>query len=191
MKTAWIGLALIGAVSGMGLQYAASAKSSVAASKPAAADEAAVRKIIAHIYYSYTHPAKDEDAQMAAEGATKDDLPYTASLNVLLKKWEPIASGDELYELNDFDWFCQCQDNDPKKAHIVSQKYIAHGRDAMDANIVYSAGWGKGSPLTYMFKRESGAWKIDDMRFDAGRRLRQGLVDDVKDAAKDAAKKTQ
>jgi hypothetical protein len=170
------------------------------AKKPVAADEAAVRSIIERVYAAYTKPLHEapEDGSYAVEnnpGATIDgyEPPYTATLDKLVARWSGLmkASG-ELYNMNGFDWYCQCQDFDSKTAKMIKQSYKFAGKDRIDANILFSPGWAEqgetGSPLVFRFKREDETWKLDDLTFDGGDTLRKDLATDIKNAMRDQAK---
>lgn len=168
---------------------------SASAKKPAAADEVAVRSMIERIYAPYSQPIPDapEDGSAVPEnapGSAMDgfELPYTASLRALVDKWSALMqTADELYNLNGFDWYCQCQDNDNATAKLIRQKYTQTAKDRITANILFSPGQyeGKhtGAPLIFYFKREAGAWKLDDMKFSDFTTLRKGLAEDIKDAS--------
>jgi hypothetical protein len=183
--------AILVMLSSMALAMAAHAK------PPAAQDEAAVRAMIERTYAAYTRPMPDapDDGSYAADndpGAAMDgyELPYTASLGDLIDRWGTLMrSADEIYQLNGFDWYCQCQDNDNNSAKLVSQHYSVTGKDRMAVKIIYSPGRvdGKdsGDPLIFLFKREGGAWKLDDMKFHDFTTLRKGLAADIKDAQRD------
>ncbi len=172
----------------------------VVAKSPPASDEQAVRAIIERTYESYMRPIPEApaDGGYAAEngpGTAMDgyEPPYTATLGALVDRWGKLMqSSDELYILNSFDWFCQCQDNDNKTAKLVRQSYKAAGKDRIDATVLFSPGqWnGKdsGKPLLFRFKREAGAWKLDDLKFgEGGGTLRRDLASDIKDATRDQA----
>ena len=170
--------------------HAAGAKS------PAPQDEAAVREIVAKIYTPYSQPIPEapEDGSYAPDNAAGSaasgyEPPYTQTLSALIARWDKLMQeSEELYGLNGFDWFCQCQDNDPATSRLVRQNYASKGKDAIDAKILFSPGRyeGKdmGAPLLFRFKREGGQWKIDDLKFQDSDTLRKGLVEDIKAASK-------
>ena len=180
-----LGAALLGAA----LSVSASSK------KPVAADEATVRTMIERVYAPYSQPIPEapEDGSALPEnapGAAMDgyELPYTTSLRALVDKWSGLMqSTGELYNLNSFDWYCQCQDNDHTTSKLVRQKYTQASKDRITANILFSPGQfeGKhtGAPLVFYFKREGGEWKLDDMKFHDFTTLRKGLAEDIKDAS--------
>lgn len=189
-RTLLLGAALAGAV----LVSPASAK------KPAAADEAAIRAMIEKLYepYSKPYPEPPEDGSYAPENAPGSaidggELPYTKSLGPLIAQWGDLMhKAEQVYMLNDFDWYCQCQDSDPHTAGIISQSYKLVAKDRIDANIMFSPasyeGRDHGRPLLFRFKREDGAWKLDDLKFDHFSTLRKALAQDIKDVTRDLAK---
>ena len=170
---------------------------SVSAKAPAAGDEAQIRSVIHRVYESYTMPPPDAptDGSYAPEndaGSAMDgyEPPYTATLNILVDRWGSLMkSSDELYRLNSFDWFCQCQDNDNRTAKILKQNYAAVGKDRIDVNVLFSPGRSEsgdsGEPLLFRFKREAGVWKLDDLKFYKFITLRKALARDIQDVSKD------
>jgi hypothetical protein len=173
------------------------------AKKPAVQDEAAVRTMIERLYAPYSQPipeAPDDGSAVPdnAPGAAMDgyELPHSATLGSLVTKWSGLmdATG-ELYGMNGFDWYCQCQDNDNATSKLVRQSYKAVGKDSIAANILFSPGQyegrDQGEPLIFTFRREGGAWKLDDLKFGDGTTLRKGLAQDIKDATKDLAASKQ
>ena len=166
------------------------------AKAPAPQDEAVVRDIVAKIYAPYLQPTPEapDDGSYApdnAAGATASgyEPPYTQTLAALIGRWDRLMQeSEELYGLNGFDWYCQCQDNDSATARLVRQSYSAKGKDGIDAKILFSPGRyeGKdmGAPLLFRFRREGGQWKIDDLKFQDSDTLRKGLAEDIKAASK-------
>jgi len=167
------------------------------AKKPAASDEAEIRSMIERIYAPYSQPYPDppEDGSALPDndpGAAMDgyELPYTATLDKLVAQWSGLMQAtDELYRLNSFDWYCQCQDNDNATAKLVRQSYKQAGKDRIDVNVLFSPGRYEGrdmgAPLLFRFKRESGAWKLDELKFHRSGSLRRGLAKDIDDAIHD------
>jgi Protein of unknown function (DUF3828) len=147
----------------------------VIAKKPSIADETAVRALIKNVYAVYLKQPTEPGSEMA-------ELPHTKSLKILLEHWQSLLTKDEVTTLSDFDWFCQCQDWDAKTAHIESQTYTARGQDKIDANVRFSAGWDEGASLRFMFSRENGVWKLDDLKFTDGDTLRKSLLREIAEA---------
>ena len=168
----------------------------VHAKKPVAADEAAVREIVAYVYEGYSLSSENmptEGLEETNDGPDAYKPPYTDTLGAQIARWSGLMMAtDELYNLNSFDWYCQCQDFDSKTAKVTKQSYKAAGKDRIDATILFSTGWVKkgyaGVPLLFRFKREGGVWKLDDLKFDSGSTLRKDLASDIEDATRDREK---
>jgi hypothetical protein len=165
----------------------------VEAKKPAAEDETIVRGMIERVYTPYRQSSDYNPADLDDPPA-RFEIERTASLRALEKRWEGLMEQvDELYSMNDFSWYCQCQDYDVTTAKLVRQSYNLVGKDRIDANILFSPGSyeGKttGEPLLFQFRREDGAWKLDDLKFHNFTTLRKGLAADIRDATRDLAKK--
>jgi Protein of unknown function (DUF3828) len=147
----------------------------VIAKKPSIADETAVRALIKNVYAVYQKQPTEPGSEMAV-------LQHTKSLQILVEHWQSKLTNGEVTTLSDFDWFCQCQDWDAKTAHIESQTYVVRGHDKIDANVRFIAGWDEAATLTFMFKRENGGWKLDDLKFTDGDTLRKSLVREIAEA---------
>lgn len=172
------------------------------AKKPVAADEAEIRSMIERVYAPYSQPYPDapEDGSARPDndpGAAMDgyELPYSATLDKLVAQWSGLMQAtDELYRLNSFDWYCQCQDNDNATSKLVRQTYKQTGKDRIDVNVLFSPGRYEGrdmgEPLLFRFKREGGAWKLDELKFNRSGSLRRGLAEDIDDAITDKIKGT-
>ncbi|MEP7350054.1 MAG: DUF3828 domain-containing protein [Sphingorhabdus sp.] len=164
--------------------------SPLVAAKPVTADEVAVRDIVTKIYAGYLRPFEElfpelpDDAPPAPNhpiGSAIDgyEAPFSASLNALLQKWMPVATGDEVLQMNGFDWYCQCQDFDPKQAKVTAQEYNAKSKDQIEVKIRFTPGGREAAAITYYFVRENGQWVMDNIRFEDGSTLRQGLQEDI------------
>jgi hypothetical protein len=172
--------ALVAALLGVAMVSPAQAK------KPAAEDEAAIRAMIEQVYAVYYRAAPGEQETEEYTPVNEYELPYSAALGPLIARWEDAVTGEELYSYNSFDWYCQCQDYDEKSARMISQTYALKGKDRIEANILFSPmrtdKGDVGEPLIFKFRREGGAWKLDDLKFSDGSTLRKGLPQDIKDA---------
>jgi len=149
------------------------------AMKPEAADEAAIRGIIQQVYSGYSR-RKSESPETVTEGYQP---PYSASLDALIQKWMPVGSGEDVTQMNSYDWYCQCQDYDPKHSTVATQQYEAMSKSKIEAKVEFAPMGGKGKPLTFVFIRENGQWVMDDLRFADGNTLRNGLHEDIAGAA--------
>jgi len=92
---------------------------------------------------------------------------YSAGLTKLIDRWEAGLVEEELNELQDFDWLCECQDYDHTtfKPTIRPHEASAGGRATIDVDL--SIGWGETRTQRLDLVLEDGEWRIDDMRSEA------------------------
>jgi hypothetical protein len=167
--------------------------------EPAAEDEAAIRRIVTRIYQSYTLPVTNPNVGGSREAAYLPGAAMggyrpalTPRLDDLLKRWWPaMQRAEQIYSMNGFDWYCQCQDSDNATARLVSQRYWSVSRNRIDAIVHFSPGafdgQDSGAPLVLRFRRQKSVWKLDDLKFSDSSTLRDGLSNDIRDARKDLA----
>jgi hypothetical protein len=175
------------------------ALSAADAKEPAQADQAALQRIIERIYSAYTIPVVSHESRRTEgtahrPGAAMDG--YRPALTPRLEDsldrwWAAMKNADQIYAMNGFDWYCQCQDSDNVTARLVSQRYWEVSKNRVDVIVHFSPGTyeGKdtGSPLIFRFRRQGREWKLDDLKFHDFTTLRKGLTDDIRDVAKDMA----
>ena len=119
----------------------------------------------------------------AASSAIADwDLPvFSAATTRLIAQWKQGFSDDQVLDLQDFGWFCECQDWDPKAYKLTIEP---HGEPAGDraqigVRLVTDADGERRSRLQLV--RENGDWRVDDVSsksFPHG--LKAALRDDVR-----------
>jgi len=108
------------------------------------------------------------------QGASFDRPIYTPQLKALIAKWIEVTPPNEVDDLSDFDWLCQCQDWDAPtfSARIIGVRRLGPGRRVVAVRL--------NSPQTslrFILQRTGGQWLIDDI-FASGFRggLRASLV---------------
>jgi len=123
-----------------------------AAPAPAATPEAAVAAIFAPYRQSGAEP-----------GAAWDRPIFTPRLKALIAKWQAVTPSDEVDELSDFDWLCQCQDWDARafRASVTSQHRL--GPERIEVRVTIRI-----APLTtrqaqLVLQRQGRRWLIDEM----------------------------
>lgn len=83
----------------------------------------------------------------------------------LIAAWEKGLKSDEVEDLNDFGWFCECQDFDEAKfkADLTVHHTVGKARALVDAAV--DIGFGEAPRTLHLaMVREHGRWLIDDMR---------------------------
>jgi hypothetical protein len=108
------------------------------------------------------------------QGASFDRPIFTPQLKALMAKWIAVTPTDEVDDLSDFDWLCQCQDWDSPtfRARIIGNRKLAPGRRAMTVRLNSPH-----APLRFFLQNVRGQWLIDDI-FASGFRggLRASLI---------------
>lgn len=110
------------------------------------------------------------------------DLPvFSAATTKLIAGWKQGFSDDQVLDLQDFGWFCECQDWDPKayKFTIEPHGEPAGNRAEVAVRLVTDADGERVSRLQLV--RENGDWRVDDLSsksFPHG--LKAALRDDVR-----------
>ncbi|MFM9937292.1 MAG: DUF3828 domain-containing protein [Novosphingobium sp.] len=136
-----------------------------AAPTPAATPEAAIAAIYA--------PFNQADMRDAAW-----ERPiFTSRLRALIAKWRAVTPSDEVDDLSDFDWLCQCQDWDSPtfRTRIIHNRSNGPGRRAV--TVALGSPHHRHAPVRFVLQRMGSAWLIDDI-FASGFRggLRASLV---------------
>jgi hypothetical protein len=119
----------------------------------------------------------------AASSAIADwDMPvFSAATARLIAQWKQGFSDDQVLDLQDFGWFCECQDWDPKVYRLTIEPHGEPTGDRADVSVrlVIDADGERRSRLRLV--RENGAWRVDDLSsksFPHG--LKAALRDDVR-----------
>lgn len=140
-----------------------------------ASDAAALDARVTEIFRPY---ALDQDDQ-----APWDRPLFSAEVAGLIAEWQRVVPDDEPDELNDGDWFCQCQDWDAKAFKVVrsAPQPVAGGGTAVEVKITLFADAYEPRPARLLFRKEAGQWKLDDIlapdAFPKG--LKQALRDTI------------
>lgn len=139
-----------------------------AAPAPVATPEAAV----AAIYAPYRQAATDA-------GASWDRPIFTPRLKALIAKWQAVTPSDEVDDLSDFDWPCQCQDWDAQvfRASVLSQHRLGPGR--IEVRVTIRIAPRTSRQARFVLQRQGRRWRIDEM---VTPDFKSGLSAAIKDA---------
>jgi hypothetical protein len=135
------------------------------AAAPAPTPEAAIAVIYA--------PFRQADMQDAAW-----ERPiFTPRLKALIARWRAVTPTDEVDDLSDFDWLCQCQDWDAGGLHERITARRALGPGHLLVSVTLGMAPGRHERLRFALARTGGQWLVDDI-FASGFRsgLRASLV---------------
>jgi hypothetical protein len=127
-----------------------------------AEDVAAVEARVSEIFQPYKAEANDAAAW---------ELPvFSRETKALIGHWQRVMPEGEVDELNDGDWFCQCQDWDQQKFSVTSglPSTLSEGLVEVEARVDLGFdGEGGIRTLRLIFRREGKGWMLDDMFADS------------------------
>jgi hypothetical protein len=128
----------------------------VACAAPAAETESAeVDGFIRQIYAPYAEAEPDWET-------LREKTLYSAATGALIDEWMAGADPNEVEDLADFDWFCECQDWDAATFKLTIAPHPAPDGDRAEVTARYHIGLGENRETRFVLVRENGAWLIDD-----------------------------
>ena len=108
-----------------------------------------------------------DPSESAASEADWDRPLYTAGLRELIGRWKQGFTDDGPLELQDFGWFCECQDWDAAKFKVEVLPHSAPQGGKVEVTARFDPGWNEPRDMTFELVDEGGKWLIDDIRSDA------------------------
>lgn len=89
---------------------------------------------------------------------------FSADLRRLIARWKAGFSDEEVAELQDFSWLCECQDWDSEAFEVGIEPHArpADGRVAVETGV--AIGWNETRRQRLELVVEGGEWLIDDIR---------------------------
>jgi hypothetical protein len=142
------------------------------AAAPRTDDRIAVNSKLAEIYRPYTIEA--------VQPAVWDRPLFTLPVRRLIARWKQVMSEDEIDDLNGGDWFCLCQDWDPKAFRALPRGHRQLPGGVLEVTMAIDLGYGQSREARFRFKREGPDWRIDNLfARDFPRGLQQALRETI------------
>jgi hypothetical protein len=134
----------------------------LAADALSAGDRSAIEQRVAEIFGPY---ATSSNTPVSWE------VPiYSAETTALIAEWRDVTPENEVDALSDGDWLCQCQDWNEQAftTRIDAIGTWNEGFAELDLTVDLGFGGPESMRMERMsFKREDGAWKLDDLFADS------------------------
>ena len=120
-------------------------------------EQAALLRSVEDLFKPYSRPAT------AQTPAVWQRPIWSRETAQLIAAWRRATPRDEVDDLSDGDWLCQCQDWDEHafKLTVRPPQFGAAGHAAVDVRFQLSPGEWRSARL--LLNLEGGAWKLDDM----------------------------
>lgn len=145
----------------------------LAAAPLSAGEQALVDVAVERMFAPYR---RESSAQAAWQSPA-----YSAETAALIARWEAVRPSDEVDDLSDGDWLCQCQDWDWRGFRAVSGRTRLLSPNLVEVPVRLDIGWGTVRTARLRLKREQGAWVLDDLFHASGmpRGLKQALRETI------------
>lgn len=88
---------------------------------------------------------------------------FTPRLKAAIAKWRAVTPSDEVDDLSDFDWLCQCQDWDEGGLHERVLASRAAGPGKRLVTVALGKAPGRRERLRFVLQRIDGQWLVDDI----------------------------
>ncbi|MBO9602674.1 MAG: DUF3828 domain-containing protein [Novosphingobium sp.] len=133
----------------------------LSAAAPAWADDRAdIDAAVTALYAPYGADAPEWDATRALHN-------YSKETEALIARWNKVQPVDEVTELGDFDWLCECQDWDSSAFKLTIEPHDSLVGDRVEVKARIDLGEGDGDDESrderLLMVKEDGAWKLDDL----------------------------
>jgi hypothetical protein len=124
---------------------------------PPPPEQAALLRTVETLFKPYSRPATQRTP------AVWQRPIWSRETAALIARWRRSTPSDEVDDLSDGDWLCQCQDWDEHafKLTVRQPQLDAAGHAAVDVRFQLSPGEWRSARL--LMNLEGGAWKLDDI----------------------------
>ena len=100
------------------------------------------------------------------EGGDWDQPVFSTVTTRLIRAWD-THNGEELTGLNDYGWFCECQDWQAKTFSWKRTAIRTLGPGKIEVTVSVNPGWGDHVMQRLVMLQERGRWVIDDLFSDS------------------------
>jgi hypothetical protein len=125
----------------------------------AAAPTDAIDATVEGFFAPYRH-----ELEVGPDDPDWDRPIYTADLRALIGRWKQVFSDEEVAELQDFGWLCECQDWDSAKFRVEVLPHPDPADGKVEVTARFDPGWNETRDMTFALVDEGGQWLIDDIR---------------------------
>lgn len=150
---------LLLAACGAGDAADASDSQSAVTTTAAVATAEAVDPAVKAVFQPYQTPTDSDSAE-----ADWDRPIFSASLRSLIERWKQDFTDEGPLELQDFGWFCECQDWDAAKFTVEVLPHSAPKDGKVEVTARFDPGWDETRDMTFELVDEGGKWLIDDIK---------------------------
>jgi hypothetical protein len=88
---------------------------------------------------------------------------YSANLRDLIGRWKQDFTDEGPLELQDFGWFCECQDWDAAKFTVEVLPHSVPQDGKVEVTARFDPGWNETRDMTFDLVDQGGQWLIDDI----------------------------
>jgi len=113
------------------------------------------------LFEPYTREYRQDDP------ADWDRPIYTPAVRQLIETWKQGFNDEEVADLQDFGWLCECQDWDEKTFNATVQPHPAPANGRVEVPVEVAIGWDEVRSARYALVLDDGRWLVDDVRSEA------------------------
>jgi len=103
-------------------------------------------------------------AYATGDPADWDRPIFSPAVRALVEQWKTGFNDQEVAELQDFAWLCECQDYDHTTFKPTIKSEVQPDGKMATADVDLDIGWGESREAQLQLVLEGGQWVIDDIR---------------------------